>query len=164
MIQDVKWPTDSLYKFICVFGLSVFLAGCLLYWSLYRGFTDTAIRSQMALSAWVRQLQQSNDSMKAFEKNLRVGAEAMKRREWDKASKMIDANTVPKFDFGDLPAVEKSGGDFFEAVEVFRAYRSTASAMIVLGSIISLAGGYLWYTRIQRYEDQIIRQRATQGI
>ncbi len=160
MISDVKWPTDSLYKFICVFGLSMFLAGSLLYWSLYKSFTDSAIRSEMALTTWTHQLESSTKAMEAFGKKLEAFLQAAKEKVWDKTPKLTDVNAFSKFDLGDPEAIRKSVDEFIEALKVYRAYRETAYSMITAGLVMSAIGGYFWYTRIQRYEDQIIRGRA----
>lgn len=50
--------------------------------------------------------------------------------------------------------------DFCLASREYRAFRNIAYLIMAVGSLGMGAGIYLWYTRIQKYEDKIIRKHS----
>jgi hypothetical protein len=68
MYLDTKLPTDSLYKFICILGLSIFLGGCLLYWNHYRALLESSIEAEGALEALVHELESERGALEKIAK------------------------------------------------------------------------------------------------
>jgi hypothetical protein len=55
---------------------------------------------------------------------------------------------------------EKNIGDFHQATKEYQVYSNTAYLIMTIGLVGMGVGIYLWYSRIQKFEDQIIRTRC----
>lgn len=159
MLADLKLPTDNLYKFICIFGLAIFLAGYLLYWAHYKPFIDSSIRSEMLLRESASQWASLTTSMKSLDGSIKT---AMDDKNWEKLKAALGAFRMPRFHDPNL--LEESFREFLFAVKSLYLYRQIAYSGMAAGVIIALVGAYFWYTRVQKYEDQILMEsvkRAT---
>jgi len=158
MLEKLNLPTDSLYKFVCLAGLSIFLAGCFLNWSYYRPMVDSSVDFEMRLSRVERYFkalgEYAGDMVtivaKAMEGDLNTG---------DVGTTNVNVPSAPEPP--ETESVEASLDTFIRNLKAYRLYRNTAYLLMIGGLAIAAIGAYFWYTRIQRYEDQIIKRRAS---
>lgn len=140
-------PTDNLYKFVAILGLTATLAGA------------AALVTQIE---WVsRQFdparpltQRVADSLNTIADDLMSGRLGANQAGREKNADRLAA-TLPVLDSAN--ALNSQA----EAVTEARAWRVyAAGGAMVLGLILFLAGSYFWYQRHQRYLDAILKADA----
>lgn len=155
MYNSFRPPTDNLYKFLALFGL--FLLGFAI-WIAWKSFWESASEFRD-----VANLQREHNELIAVQWG------AALREAFEKADGDMDA--VGEF-LED--AVERASDETAESAQRLErrewdaqlATESTALILIfatVLGAVgilLSFIGFLLWYFKVQRYQDRILRQQA----
>ena len=141
------FPTDNLYKFMALSGVfivvSVFALSLLQLDQISRQRTDIALGKEALM--WHTAL---------FQEQI------------DELKKSNDPELQKKFDEGYKPLIEESlqlrrESDLADlATEYAERFRIVQSIILVLGIILASTGFLLWYYRLQRDQDQMIRNEA----
>jgi hypothetical protein len=156
-----SFPTDNLYKFIALAGLTLFIV-CFLYPSIsiqpvLKRSTDLAATSaKMAIDAKAGQEKSERDRktvLNAPQSNLQ------------------QAEQLYEEDRKLLAEQEKSGAQFkydeqfLEAeVGLFQHYQSLCSVGQVVGLAVCACGFIFWYFKLQRHQDRAIAQEVTNTV
>ena len=137
-------PTDNLYKFICLMGLAIFLAGALLLWSRGAQMADAHAEYAIAFRSVVGE---TKDLLRWAKK----GAD--------------QRGDIP------LPEIESSLDEVqssLKAAELAlrRSNRSRrmGNVLLAVGASLAAVGGWLWYSRVQKYEDAVLRHKAAEAL
>ena len=161
-------PTDNLYKFICFAGLSLIIISPI----YYQVFTHQVVLKNMDLKLQMALTKKSVEIMeedaKADTKKLDEMKEHIKGNPKN-PDKEIKGDKALRLSMG-LPELRDAEMDMVKmnrlAEEVFflneqhDLLRKFSIIGFLVGSILFGVGLYLWFTRIQIYEDRIIKKKA----
>ncbi len=127
-------PTDNLYKFMALSGIFIAVFGYSVYW-IQGGRTQEIVEELSGLETRLEVIIKSpivtGDSSIDTEKDLEAIAKVMQlTKEFDNLQK--------------------------ERV----VYRNFSIFCLVVGSILSISGFSLWYFRVQKFQDMLLRKEA----
>jgi hypothetical protein len=159
-------PTDNLYKFVCFAGLSLIIISPI----YYQVFTHQVIlknmdlKLEMALQKMnakftgqdVEELRKDTDALEGYvkenPKNLQKVIEAQKAAALVR-QKLRDSEIA-------MVRMDRLAQEVF----FFNKQHDLLKILSIIGSMLGfflfVVGLYLWFTRIQVYEDKIIKQKA----
>ncbi|MEM9019236.1 MAG: hypothetical protein AAGC44_01630 [Planctomycetota bacterium] len=155
-------PTDNLYKFAAIFGLVLVGFGTWLFNQQSNRYIDAQVRaSESLMETWIEIY--ANEALRKLlqDQMVRVRNGDMIYGLSLKASELEGVNeeqvlAVRKFEFiGHASAIE---------IQRVEAYRFPIAALISIGALLSGAGFSLWWFRVQRYQDIILRSQTEEEV
>lgn len=147
----LKPPTDNLYKFIAISGLLIFLASFVFPQILGREYVTKVAEVEGGLrvleneSAYITRLRsQSDDQNQKAEDNSEI-----KQREarFDKVAEVRKKHEISKA----------------LSAEV-RRWKLFGIIGMSLGIVLMAGGFYLWYSRLQKYQDKLLKREAGNSV
>lgn len=180
-------PTDNIYKFICFAGLSLIIISPIYYQAFTHKvlLKNMDLRFEMALSEMkMKDLEKALGSLEKnaeeLDKTLKIGEEAVKgnlenleknivvKKILEKQlieNKLIENNVLR---FRDLSKdirmgrvkMDRLAEEVFFLNELHNRLKRYSIAGFVCGFFLFGVGLYFWYTKIQIYEDIIIKKKA----
>lgn len=141
-------PTDNLYKFLCILGLAIVVIACFMYWQHYVGVRDSLARCKIELD----RLRMDADRLGRYVDRM--------KSEVDRAKN--DPKAIPKLK--EPPILRSNGIEVSEELQLAMSRAVDAlyvsRILLVVGACLMVGGIWLWYTRVQVFEDQVLRERA----
>jgi hypothetical protein len=154
--MEPNFPTDNLYKFVAIFGLalilfSYFFLGKVLYESTHESIEANYLKMIHQFDA------------KAFIKNWPPGKTPLwKQLRAGKISKEKYEDLIR--DYRELCEKEDKLAISLAKCDTFNTFRflvfKFCMATMILGTILSGLGFFFWYTRLQKYQDEIVQNEA----
>ena len=155
-------PTDNLYKFLALSGLTIILFFTYLnvrYRSGLWARLDAVRRKQARINAEHEALETENEYLKAL-------GEAVKGGTPDQTRDVLSKRDILRERFGKLKDLSKTTEIDVAAIlrieGQLRWLNRISLAAIVVGLAMASSGFALWYYRVQVYEDQELRLKAVQ--
>jgi len=154
-------PTDNLYKFICLAGLSIFILSQIYYqlFSYQVILKNKDLQLEMALTKKRLEFLEKDSKLlendkKKFEKS--DSPERLKELE------NITNLSMQKLRDLEIDAIKMNrlAKEVFYLNDLHKLLQTLSIVGFVVGLFFFGAGLYLWYTRIQIYEDRIIRKKT----
>ena len=147
----LKPPTDNLYKFISIFGLLIFLASFIFPQILSREYS----LKYAEVEGEIRVLENERE----YIDNLKSDSEEPnQKKEDDPAIKQREA----EFDKGLAEA--RKNHELSKALGVeARRWQWFGYIGMLLGVALMAGGFYLWYSRVQKYEDKLMKYKADEA-
>jgi hypothetical protein len=149
----LKPPTDNLYKFIAISGLLIILASFVFPQILYKDYAMKFAEIEGDLRVLERQMDTLN-SIKDTESD-----DPRQKKEDD-----IEKNRI-EIEF------EKGLAEAFRKREIRVALSNYAHRWQIFGYIgmsfglvMMSSGFYLWYSRLQKYEDKLMKCKASDSV
>ena len=149
-----KFPTDNLYKFLAIFGLVILIISVYYPFQLQNQFEklNADIRTDLDLlhDSVLRQKDRINSL------NELVDSSSNKNNEYllsSQKEEKIKANNFKK----DISIIEKNNNEIININYELNIFKYIASVLIPLGSLMMIVGFYFWYTKLQRYQDIILK-------
>ncbi len=190
MMETIKPPTDSLYKFLALFGLGLFVASLTAPFWIYNKIGEQWIevgRDSKILEADAEDWRQAGREMDR--------AKTRFDQSWERLTEAMDKFMKSKLSKPELERAFKEGAkarqDVYDNVKTVRqrvaewdkkhaqlqykrdlidnneANARMISIMSLVGAttglLSSIAGFLLWYKRAQRYEDVVLRKKAEEN-
>ncbi len=145
MISLPTPPTDNLYKFMAIAGIVLFIVGLTLPWILDQRELEWYWQTFDAISG------RMNDRAVFFTKMLQADPTAPQAMDW-LGPKVMDA--LDSLQAKELGNFQKK----CDEREVMRTWRSNALGWTKWGGVVlAIAGFALWWLRVQRYQDELLR-------
>ena len=153
-MQIPNLPTDNLYKFMALLGLILIILSTVFpIWTIhYIGLKQIQSQTELDLfdieEVYLRREQQEiRETLEALPPNKRIGA----RRLTDEKARDHSIK------FGQTKGK-------WEEIKYLNSWRKDLKVFIFtgmfIGSILTVYGFSLWYKRLQKYQDQVIKNEA----
>jgi hypothetical protein len=154
MLEQLRPPTDNLYKFLALSGLAMFLLGIYMVATLdmelqkFRELADEADdRAYVVEAEYKGDIQNIDDDLKAKLIDAQA-ANAKKKKLYDK---MIATTSKYKKDRAEARA------SYHKIYVELRSKLDWLNGLMWAGGIVGVAGFWLWYKRLQQPLDEIMR-------
>jgi hypothetical protein len=169
-------PVDSIYKFSAFAGLATILFCLYTYSSLVETIQEKGLKVQLELKKTEIEIRFIQTKVKKIDGLVKAMTKGTTASDILKEGKTPIGFTTGEFktmvsEFGqllhdeDIQSVEL--GILIQELGALesrrRSYFAIASVAIISGFALSLWGFVFWHIRIQRYQDQIIRNEATKS-
>jgi hypothetical protein len=144
----LKPPTDNLYKFIAISGLLIFLASFVFPQILYKEYAIKYAEIEGDLSVLERQIEtlnsitESDDARSKKEDNVEI---KRRRAEFDKGLEEVLRKRE----------LRVALSNYARRWEIF-GYIGMS-----FGLVMMVSGFYFWYSRLQKYEDKLMKLKAS---
>jgi hypothetical protein len=163
-------PTDNLYKFIAIAGLVLLVGPWFVYFPESRELSARSFQTQRRIASNQKQVELTNAEAVALGRQLselnKIESQTLppgspdsdKRRDLKARNEALQQRLATS----QVNAAE-TGVDTVEITELqTQAKRLLVSSVFftIAGALLSLLGFYLWFTRVQRFEDAALVTRA----
>jgi hypothetical protein len=168
-MEMLKPPTDNLYKFMAIFGLLIFILSYIpivhsqqleLEWTILQCDFDTNVTNPLN-NMGIEMKTQTESLNKILQLiNKKDNAEAAINIE--KANKMLENIDIPDFKtkLGHFDEMIKRMNILIKK-DVFIKYELYLGIISgIVGFILMCLGFYFWYSKLQKYQDMIIKKEA----
>lgn len=156
-MDALRPPTDNLYKFLAVSGVVLVLAGL----TLLGLAVDRAAEAGLAANDELRQLHAAVTGNAAA---TRAVEDAMRRVVAGKSDASLPGRLrgagADDAAVARAVAMQRATDLFLYRKSVMNLAASPGGATLGVGAAASLLGFTFWFTRVQQYEDAILRRRA----
>lgn len=142
-------PTDNLYKFMAITGLVLIILS--LYW-YNKNLREIALES-IELRSQVQLMAEKNFILDEKKKIV----EAIKNSTSEEALAILNQRAEL---LREAPTITKRWEQLFFMANEFKKQKWIIFAVIVLGVGITTVGFYLWYIRLQKYQDILMKKEA----
>ena len=164
MLNSLKPPTDNLYKFVAISGLTCFVVGMVLSVQQTGKTLDSAYAAEDALQeAWLALAEGFQDGDDETELE-------MLNRAWQRAAKGGEAfgltqelrklGTLTEAELAAVRQFEIAANSLSNQWRIHEITRTWLSWMVVVSLGIMLLGFGLWYSRTQRHQDKLLRMQT----
>ena len=155
-MQLPSLPTDNLYKFIALSGLVLLVTAIVVPVKIQdeidKDFARLVLIQQVKIDLAVLEWNQAGSPPKTL-----TTEEAIEK--WRSSQKEKKEELQSR-----LRKLEVSGADaefeYYSAIRVRKRWRRIAYCIGAIGILLMCIGFRLWYVRLQKYQDKIIRRQA----
>lgn len=159
-------PTDNLYKFLAISGLIVFGFSIYIPFQRFEEFERSSVQLDIVYEPIIDKLMVVDDAA-LIQLNCSISKRGGgKPKSSDPCKRVKEAKAVAAAATRELVALQaKVTNVKHERNLLFEQYRRSFVAGIflgVLGLALCIAGFWLWYVRLQRYLDAVVRDDAQQ--
>jgi len=169
-MNDMRPPTDNLYKFLAIFGLIV--VGFSFYIPLQRleAFSRSTVLLDVAYEPMIDRLFVVGDFAEAqlhcaIRDAMRKEGQLTKPGSCDKLASTKAAADVANADLvtlrGKVKALELERNFLYQQYVV---YSVVGAVLGCIGLVLCVVGFWLWYVRLQRFLDAAVRSEASSAI
>lgn len=154
-------PTDNLYKFIAIFGLVIIIAGSYLYISMVKQYSLDTISLVKESGILKVRSDALSTRMNQLEGEIKIAIEQQDRelaeRLLTELKNILEENNQIAISLKDVEGdVQKSEntGIFVDIA------RSGYYSSLGIGTYFIIYGFWFWYSKLQYYQDSIIKRKA----
>jgi len=156
-MQIPSLPTDNLYKFLAIAGLVIIVLSVVGPWSRYEQLTPKTIEVETQVSTHKREIVSVESAIMRTEEELKK-AKTQKERELllARAEELQKQKRQLQIMISEIAGKRTLLQHLQERVAL---YFVVGTYSLVFGVIVSIVGFVLWYRRVQRYQDGILKQQ-----
>jgi len=156
-MQIPSLPTDNLYKFLAIAGLVIIVLSVVGPWSRYEQLTSKTIEVETQTSIYKKGIASVELAIMKLKEEWKK-AKSEKERELlqsrlDELQRQIRQLEIIIPEIAGKKALHQR---FMETTAIFVV---AGACGLVLGVVLSIVGFVLWYRRVQRYQDAILKQQ-----
>ena len=147
-MQIPNLPTDNLYKFVALVGFVLVLATIFISFMVTERFVERGHDYQATLESVILIRSELNDSLRA-----QIEASSKKNRDLSPKKSAYDQREID--DVFAKSQIAKRNLDHIE--RQMKAWDIAFIVFLVIGIAMQFVGFSLWYSRSQRYQDELLR-------
>ncbi len=163
-MNALSFPTDNLYKFIAILGLTSVMSGVILLFN----FTDSTMNELIEIERGTHiseyDLRNLNDDSREIKKDFNIINEKYSRGEYIALQELLNLenkieNQKASIKEQNYKVVElKLNRDRLDYIrEKTKEIKMIFSIMFVGGAIMMFIGFYCWYSRLQKFLDKKVK-------
>jgi hypothetical protein len=163
-------PTDNLYKFLALFGLALLISSNVIYFLFADRLVDKAqtyLRDSSIVLYDQKMTRQDKTDIQIKLNELKIQLQSARVKEKQKILNDIQIEqTIINTDTTKLEGISKTIIDINYSLnsEWFKAQAAYVIWILYIGTYgglsLSIVGFILWYIKLQRYQDKLLKQKA----
>ncbi|MFP3977621.1 hypothetical protein [Marinobacter sp. KMM 10035] len=160
-------PTDNLYKFMAIFGLVMVVSSIVFWWEASNNFDDffesnveyvnTIFESGEAYEKFAKKTNERIDIYNIVGGNIELLSDEQRQ----KLDEILVESEELKVKAGAIVESNPAARVAMNTrLEKYKLAKALSILGLIVGALVSIFGFYLWHSRLQRYIDQLHRNKG----